>query len=103
MSKELARLGQAVSKQSILTGYSHCISVKALREIKRYQKNTELLIPKLPFQRLVRETAEEVSFYGNLRFQAGAILALQEAAEAFLVISFEGLLLVILHGFFSRT
>src|ERR1700761_8017083 len=51
----------------------------ALREIRRYQKSTELLIRKLPFQRLVREIAQD--FKTDLRFQSSAILALQEAAE----------------------
>ena len=55
----------------------------ALREIRRYQKSTELLIRKLPFQRLVREIAAGVS--NDLRFQSSAILALQEAAEAYIV------------------
>ncbi len=55
----------------------------ALREIRRYQKSTELLIRKLPFQRLVREIAAGVS--NDLRFQSLAILALQEASEAYLV------------------
>ncbi|KAL0238223.1 hypothetical protein GEMRC1_012696 [Eukaryota sp. GEM-RC1] len=55
----------------------------ALREIRKYQKSTELLIRKLPFQRLVREIAQE--FKGELRFQATGISALQEAAEAYLV------------------
>ena len=52
----------------------------ALREIRRYQKSTELLIRKLPFQRLVREIAQD--FKTDLRFQGSAVLALQEAAEA---------------------
>lgn len=55
----------------------------ALREIRRYQKSTELLIRKLPFQRLVREVAQEMKT--DLRFQAAAIMALQEACEAYLV------------------
>ena len=55
----------------------------ALREIRRFQKSTELLIWRMPFQRLVREIAQTYSPY--LRFQSGAILALQEAAEAYLV------------------
>ena len=49
----------------------------ALREIKKYQKSTELLIRKLPFQRLVRGISS--SFKSDLRFQSSAILALQEA------------------------
>jgi histone H3 len=51
----------------------------ALREIRRYQKSTDLLIRKLPFQRLVREIAQD--FKNDLRFQGTAILALQEASE----------------------
>jgi histone H3/H4 len=61
--------------------------VKALREIRQYQKSTELLIPKLAFSRLVREIASEIS--SDLRFQSGALEALQEAAEAYLVNEFE--------------
>jgi histone H3 len=59
----------------------------ALREIRRFQKSTDLLIRKLPFQRLVREIAQEVM--RDLRFQSTAILALQEAAEAYLIGLFE--------------
>ena len=60
----------------------------ALREIKRHQKSTELLIRKVPFQRLVREVSQEVcKDLGKdpVRYQSTAILALQEAAEDFLV------------------
>jgi histone H3 len=49
----------------------------ALREIRKYQKTTDLLIRKLPFQRLVREIV--TSFRGYLKFQSNAIGALQEA------------------------
>ena len=62
--------------------------VVALREIRRYQKSTELLLPKLPFKRLVQEIAHEIN--KELRFQSGALAALQEAAEAYLVNEFEG-------------
>ena len=55
----------------------------ALREIRRFQKSTELLIKKLPFQRLVREIAQDCK--ADLRFQSTAILGLQEASEAYLV------------------
>ena len=63
------------------------IGTVALREIHRYQKSTELLIPKLPFQHLVREIANDLK--KDLRFQAGTLGALQEAADAFLVSEFE--------------
>ena len=59
----------------------------ALREIRKYQKGTELLLRKLPFQRLVREIAQD--YRSDLRFQSLALLALQEATEAFLVGLFE--------------
>src|SRR3989338_2979752 len=55
----------------------------ALREIRKYQKSTELLIRKLPFQRLVREIAQD--YKSDLRFQSNAVLALQEASESYLV------------------
>ena len=63
----------------------------ALREIRRYQKSTELLIRKLPFQRLLREISQEVCLekgISNVKCQSTAILALQEAAEDFLVCVF---------------
>ncbi|KAL7674809.1 hypothetical protein ACOME3_001084 [Neoechinorhynchus agilis] len=68
----------------------------ALREIRRYQKSTELLIRKLPFQRLVREIAQD--FKTDLRFQSAAIGALQEAAEAYLVSLFEDTNLCAIHA-----
>ena len=55
----------------------------ALREIRRYQKSSELLIRRMPFQRLVREIAQTHNQY--VRFQSGTILALQESVEAYLV------------------
>ena len=55
----------------------------ALREIRRCQKSLELLIRRMPLQRLVREIAQVHNPY--VRFQSGAILALQESAEAYLV------------------
>jgi histone H3 len=68
----------------------------ALREIRRYQKSTELLLRKLPFQRLVREVAQ--SFRNDLRFQSSAILALQEASESYLVTLFEDTNLCAIHA-----
>ena len=68
----------------------------ALREIRRFQKTTELLIKKLPFQRLVREIAME--YKQDIRFQSQAILALQEASEAYLVGLFEDTNLCAIHA-----
>ncbi|XP_026302983.1 histone H3.3-like [Piliocolobus tephrosceles] len=68
----------------------------ALREIRRYQKSTELLIRKLPFQPLVREIAQD--FKTDLRFQSAAMGALQEASEAYLVGLFEDTNLCAIHA-----
>ena len=68
----------------------------ALREIRRYQKSTELLIRKLPFAGLVREIAQD--FKTDLHFQQEAIAALQEASEAYLVGMFEDTNLCAIHA-----
>ena len=71
----------------------------ALREIKRYQKSTDLLLLKLPFQRVVREIALSVSrIDGPLRWESQAIVALQEASEAFLVGLFHDANLCAIHA-----
>ena len=67
----------------------------ALPGIRRYQKSTELLIRKLPFQRLVREIQD---FKTDLRLQSAAIGALQEASEAYLVGLFEDTNLCAVHA-----
>jgi histone H3 len=68
----------------------------ALREIRRYQKTTDLMIRKLPFQRLVKEITQD--FKDLLRYQGSAILALQESAEAYLVGLFEDTNLCAIHA-----
>ena len=68
----------------------------ALREIRKYQRSTDLLMRKLPFQRLVRDVAEGLK--ADLRFQGSAVLALQEAAEAYLVGLFEDTNLCAIHS-----
>ena len=70
----------------------------ALREIRRYQKSTELLIRKLPFQRLVREIMAEFSIRENMRIQASAVAALQEAAEMYLTGLFDDTNLIAIHA-----
>jgi histone H3 len=73
----------------------------ALRAIRRYQKSTDLLIKKIPFQRLVREIAQDFKVIGSheqLRFQGLAVLALQEAAESYLVQIFEETNLCCIHA-----
>jgi histone H3 len=68
----------------------------ALREIRRYQKSSDLLLRKLPFQRLVREVAQD--FKADIRLQSFALMALQEAAEAYLVSLFEDTNLAAIHA-----
>lgn len=69
----------------------------ALREIRRYQKSTDLVIPKLPFQRLVRELAGD-AMNRDLRFSRVALEALQEAAEAYAVEMFQESQICALHN-----
>ena len=59
----------------------------ALREIRKFQKSTTLLIHKSPFQRLFREIAQERK--SDVRFQAGTIETLQHTAEDMMVELFE--------------
>ena len=68
----------------------------ALREIRKYQKSTNLLIRKLPFQRLVREIA--LDYKNDVRFDSFAILGLQEACEAFIIHLFENANLCAIHS-----
>ena len=68
----------------------------ALREIRRFQKTHNLLIRRIPFQRLVREIAQD--FKTDLRFQGSAVLALQEASEAYIVGLFEDTNLCAIHA-----
>merc|ERR1712139_732505 len=69
----------------------------ALREIRKYQKSTELLLRKGPFQRLVRELAEQEGGTEK-KFKSQALLALQEATESYMVSIFEDCNLCALHA-----
>ena len=69
----------------------------ALRDIRRYQKSTKLLIRKLPFQRLVCEIAQDFKTDG-VRFQSSAMMALQEASEAYLVGLFDDTNMCAIHA-----
>ena len=101
-----------VLKMKFLAEFQHCLGSllilftflqppfsgqKALKEIRKYQNSTELLLRRLPFARLVREIQQEMSREAY-RWQGTAILALQEAAEAHLVGLFEDCNLCALHA-----
>ena len=105
--KAAARMAKKGSQKAPKGGmkkhYRYRPGTVALKQIRRYQKSTELLIRKLPFQRLVREIAadDEVirsPLCGKLRFQSAAIMALQEASEAYLVGLFEDSNLCTIHA-----
>ncbi|KAJ7797840.1 histone H3, partial [Mycena olivaceomarginata] len=76
----------------------------ALREIRKYQKRTESLIRKRPFQRLVKEISQDIkapltlNLQKVVRFQSSALTALQEAAEAYLVSLFKDTNLATIHA-----
>ena len=97
---DAAKRTAPTSKQMKTRQLYRC-SPEVLKEIRQYQKSTELLIRKLPFQRLVREIMQE---YNNGRsdpaqnIQASAVLALQEAAESYLVGLFEDSNLLAIHA-----
>lgn len=68
----------------------------AIREIRKYQRSTNMLLRKLPFQRLVRDVAS--AHRADVRFQSSALHALQEAVEAYLVGLFEDTNLCAIHA-----
>lgn len=89
----------AISQDEDRKRHRYRPGTRALMEIRKFQKSTDLLIRKLPFSRLVREVALTLYPAGQvLYWQSMAIMALQEAAEAFLVSLFEDTLLCALHA-----
>ena len=70
----------------------------ALREIRQYQKTTNLLIPKAPMSRAVREVMANVKGGADLRMQSIALAAVHEASEAFTVGLMEDANLCAIHG-----
>jgi histone H3 len=82
-SAKKAKVSKSASGSSVKKTRRFRPGTVALREIHRYQRGTELLLRKAPFQRLVRE----ISLVGKdgLRFQSAAVLAIQEATEAYMI------------------
>ena len=100
-TKAARNLGKAMRAGGVKKPHRYRPGTFALREeIRRYQKSTEtlILIRKLPFQRLVREITLNVIKKEDTRFQSTAMLALQEASEAYLVSLFEDTNLACLHA-----
>ena len=105
--KAAARMAKKAGQKAPMGGvkkrYRYRPGTVALKQIRQYQKSTELLIRKLPFQRLVREIACDSEIItsplcGKVRFQSAAVMALQEAAEAYLVGLFEDTNLCTIHA-----
>ncbi|VDD86749.1 unnamed protein product [Enterobius vermicularis] len=95
----LAAKKPLIKKSSRAPSKRYRPGARALREIRHFQKTTDRLIPAAPFMRLVREIANECSFIKDgVRFQSEAVKALQESAEAFLVMIFEQANFLALHG-----
>ena len=70
--------------------------VLALREIRRFQNTTHQMIPRLPFQRLVRQIAQE--HFGTFKWKAVALEALQDGVESYLIGLFEDANLAAIHA-----
>ena len=102
-TKAAKKSGMKAPKGGVKKRYRYRPGTVALKQIRQYQKSTELLIRKLPFQRLVREIASDSEVIlsplcGKVRFQSAAIMALQEASEAYLVGLFEDSNLCAIHA-----
>merc|ERR1711937_43145 len=101
-SPKMARTKQTAMKSQSGQAPRKALASKAARKSagsvagQKKQKSTELLMRKLPFQRLVREIAHESN--ADLYFQSQALLALQEATETYLVGVFEDTNLAAIHG-----
>lgn len=99
-ARRVARLQHPVQSAQVAPRHRrHKPGMKALKEIRRYQRSTELLIRKMPFRRLVKEISQDFTANGDpIRMQVSAVEALQEAAESYLVSIFEDTNLCAIHG-----
>ena len=93
---QLRMIHEARMQGRLVKPHRYRAGTAALKDIRHFQKTSALLIRRLPFQRLVREIAQD--FKTDLRFQSAAILCLQEAAEAYLVRLFDDANLCAIHA-----
>ena len=99
-SRKLIGDGKKSKKQKtgkVRKPYRYRPGTVALRQIQKYQKSTELLIRKIPFQRLVREVVYQMN-KKDYRIQSTALLGLQETCEDFLVRMFDQCNQIAIHG-----
>ena len=90
------KIHEARMQGRLIKPHRYRAGTAALKDIRHFQGSTALLIRKLPFQRLVREIAQD--FKTDLRFQSAAILCLQEATEAYIVRLFDDANLCAIHA-----
>ena len=95
-TEQKRKIHEARMQGRLVKPHRYRVGTVALQDIRHFQKTSALLIRKLPFQRLVREIAQD--FKTDLRFQSVAILCLQEAAEAYLVRLFDDANLCAIHA-----
>ena len=88
--------GNTAMKRSSKRRFRSRPGVVALREIKKLQRSTDLLVPRLPFQRVVKEICGKIN--SDLRFSAQGLLALQESAESFMTGLFEDSYMCSIHA-----
>ncbi|XP_043579227.1 histone H3.1/H3.2-like isoform X2 [Bombus pyrosoma] len=91
--------GSNKSRTDVLVDRRKTRKAQILKEIRHFRKSVKLLIPKLPFARLVKEIMIDLFPRSDVsRVQPSALEALQEAAEAYLVQFFEDCVLLSQHG-----
>jgi histone H3 len=95
---ETATTGEQGDAKSVRKPHRWRPGTVALREIRKYQRSTNLLLRKLPFQRMIREVASRYKSKETIRFQASAIEAIQEASENYLTNLFQDGNLLALHA-----
>jgi histone H3 len=103
LSKKAVRLN-APRTRGIKKPHRYRPGTVALHQIHHYQKSTELLIHKMPFQHLAREVLQDLTKIGSIPchdvscFQSTSLLAMQESVEAFSVGFFEDANLCAIHA-----
>ena len=90
------KIHEARMQGRLIKPHRYRAGTAALKDIRHFQASTALLIQKLPFQRVVREIAQD--YKTDLRFQSAAVLCLQEATEAYLVRLFDDANLCAIHA-----
>ena len=96
--QSLAKRSSVVGTGAVKKPHRYRPGTVALREIRKFQKSTIFLLRKLPFQRLVKELTQTYEYRKQYRFQITALMALQGAAEAYLVGLFEDTNICAIHA-----